>query len=64
LCPSYTTYLMSHAMPSTPIQTILLVDDDELILRALHTYLEKRGYNVLEAHDGEEPYWLPNASRQ
>jgi two-component system cell cycle sensor histidine kinase/response regulator CckA len=41
-------------MPGKPIQTILLVDDHELVLRALHTYLEKRGYNVLEARDGEE----------
>jgi two-component system cell cycle sensor histidine kinase/response regulator CckA len=45
---------MDYAMPNKPIQTILLVDDHELVLRALHTYLEKRGYNVLEARDGEE----------
>jgi hypothetical protein len=45
---------MDHEMPNKPIQTILLVDDHELVLRALHTYLEKRGYNVLEARDGEE----------
>ena len=45
---------MGHEMPNKPIQTILLVDDHELVLRALHTYLEKRGYNVLEARDGEE----------
>ena len=51
-------YTMDHAMPDKPIQTILLVDDHELVLRALHTYLEKRGYNVLEAHDGEEALLL------
>ena len=45
-------------MPNKPIQTILLVDDHELVLRALHTYLEKRGYNVLEAQDGEEALLL------
>ena len=45
-------------MPGKPIQTILLVDDHELVLRALHTYLEKRGYNVLEAQDGEEALLL------
>lgn len=39
---------------SKPIRTILLVDDHEMVLRALHNYLEKRGYNLLEAHDGEE----------
>jgi two-component system cell cycle sensor histidine kinase/response regulator CckA len=49
---------MAHEMPDKPIQTILLVDDHELVLRALHTYLEKRGYNVLEAHDGEEALLL------
>ena len=25
-----------------------------MVLRALHNYLEKRGYNLLEARDGEE----------
>jgi two-component system, cell cycle sensor histidine kinase and response regulator CckA len=49
---------MTHEMPDKPIQTILLVDDHELVLRALHTYLEKRGYNVLEAQDGEEALLL------
>jgi two-component system cell cycle sensor histidine kinase/response regulator CckA len=50
--------LMAQEMPDKPIQTILLVDDHELVLRALHTYLEKRGYNVLEAQDGEEALLL------
>ena len=45
---------MAHEMPDKPIQTILLVDDHEIVLRALHNYLEKRDYNVLEAHDGDE----------
>ena len=45
---------MVHEMPSTPIRTILLVDDHEMVLRALHNYLEKKGYNLLEAHNGEE----------
>jgi two-component system, cell cycle sensor histidine kinase and response regulator CckA len=49
---------MAQEMPAKPIQTILLVDDYELVLRALHTYLEKRGYNVLEAQDGEEALLL------
>src|SRR2546422_4312634 len=40
--------------PSKPIRTILLVDDHEMVLRALHSYLEKRGYSLLEARDGEE----------
>lgn len=49
---------MAHEMPGKPIRTILLVDDHEMVLRALHNYLEKRGYNVLEAHDGEEALLL------
>jgi two-component system, cell cycle sensor histidine kinase and response regulator CckA len=49
---------MTHEMPDKPIQTILLVDDHEVVLRALHNYLEKRGYNVLEAHDGDEALLL------
>lgn len=40
--------------PVKPIRTILLVDDHELVLRALHNYLEKQGFNMLEAHNGEE----------
>jgi two-component system cell cycle sensor histidine kinase/response regulator CckA len=49
---------MAPEMPDKPIQTILLVEDHELVLRALHTYLEKRGYNVLEAQGGEEALLL------
>src|SRR5215470_7120808 len=45
---------MAHEMPSKPIVTVLLVDDHEMVLRALHNYLEKKGFNLLEAHDGEE----------
>src|SRR6476620_8668084 len=41
-------------VPSKPIRTVLLVDDHEMVLRALHNYLEKKGFNLLEAHDGEE----------
>jgi DNA-binding NtrC family response regulator len=46
--------MMAYEMPSKPIVTVLLVDDHEMVLRALHNYLEKRGYNLLEARDGEE----------
>jgi CheY-like chemotaxis protein len=45
---------MTHDMPAKPMTTILLVDDHEMVLRALHNYLEKKGYNLLEAQDGEE----------
>jgi CheY-like chemotaxis protein len=45
---------MAYEMPTKPICTVLLVDDHEIVLRALHNYLEKRGDNMLEARDGEE----------
>src|SRR5205823_13639231 len=45
---------MEPSVPSKPICTILLVDDHEMVLRALHNYLEKQGFNLLEARDGEE----------
>ncbi len=45
---------MEPSVPSKPIRTILLVDDHEMVLRALHNYLEKQGFNLLEARDGEE----------
>lgn len=32
--------------------TILVVDDDKLIARAISTYLEQNGYNTLTAYDG------------
>ncbi len=34
-------------------QRILVVDDDKEIVRILRAYLEKAGYNVLTAYDGE-----------
>jgi two-component system alkaline phosphatase synthesis response regulator PhoP len=34
-------------------QRVLVVDDDKEIVRILRAYLEKAGYNVLTAHDGE-----------
>jgi DNA-binding NtrC family response regulator len=45
---------MADEMPGKPIQTILLVDDHEPVLPELHNYLEKRGYNVLEAQNVDE----------
>lgn len=35
-------------------QNILVVEDDEMIRRLVKIYLEKAGYDVLEAADGEE----------
>ncbi len=38
--------------------TILLADDDEMIVDALRFQLEREGYNVLTAHDGVEALHL------
>src|SRR5579864_7422487 len=50
--------MMPANMLGKTIQTILLVDDHEMVLSSLHNYLEKRGYNVLEACNGEEALLL------
>jgi CheY-like chemotaxis protein len=34
--------------------TILLVEDEDRVRRTMHKYFEKEGYQLLEAHDGEE----------
>ena len=47
--------MMANEMPvKSRSAPVLLVDDHEIVLRALHNYLEKKGFNLLEAHDGEE----------
>ncbi|GIQ69369.1 DNA-binding response regulator [Xylanibacillus composti] len=38
---------------SDPVTTILVVDDEERIRRLLRMYLEKEGYMIEEAEDGE-----------
>jgi DNA-binding response OmpR family regulator len=35
-------------------QKILVVDDDYECLEAIHAALESRGYNIVEAHNGNE----------
>lgn len=35
-------------------QTIMVVEDDKMIRNLIHIYLEKNGYDVVEARDGEE----------
>lgn len=35
-------------------QTIMVVEDDNMIRKLVRIYLEKAGYNVVEARDGEE----------
>ncbi|QVL33151.1 response regulator [Telmatocola sphagniphila] len=36
----------------TAVKTILLVDDDREMVEGMRTVLEKQGYRVLHAHDG------------
>ncbi|GAB4339490.1 MAG: hypothetical protein Kow0099_14600 [Candidatus Abyssubacteria bacterium] len=43
--------------------TILIVDDDEDILDITRTFLEARGYAVMQARSGEEALKRVNASR-
>ncbi|MGM8214600.1 response regulator transcription factor [Bacillaceae bacterium W0354] len=35
-------------------QTVLVVEDDQMIRNLIKIYLEKAGYEVIDAHDGEE----------
>ena len=41
-------------MPDTDKKTILVVDDDREIVRAISITLEREGYSVLKAYDGLE----------
>ncbi len=44
-------------------QRILVVDDDRQIVRLLRAYLEKSGYHVLAAYDGDEALRVLRAER-
>src|SRR5579862_7394988 len=41
-------------MPRKSIHTVLLVDDHELVRDALHMYLQRKRYKVLEAASGDD----------
>lgn len=41
-------------MTNTNLKTILVVDDETVVRRIARKFLEKEGYNVLEARDGRE----------
>ncbi len=49
-----TTAILHPAPSSTGIATILLVEDESGLRRLMSKVLEKQGYRVLEAKDGEE----------
>src|ERR1700727_989507 len=44
----------SHSSPATSQGSILIVDDDASVRRALHTTLQTLGFNTSEASGGEE----------
>jgi DNA-binding response OmpR family regulator len=48
---------------SKAAKTILVVEDEPAMLDALASKLEKNGYAVLRAHDGEEGYTLATSER-
>ena len=49
-------------MPATPV-TVLVVEDDPVILRLLEVNFELEGFRVLTAHDGEEGIGLIRSER-
>ena len=44
-------------------QRILVVDDDKEIVRIIRAYLEKAGYSVLTAYDGETALHIIRSDR-
>ena len=47
-----------------PTPTVLLVEDDDNIRRLMHNYLEREGYQMLEARDAEEAELIANEYRE
>lgn len=43
--------------------TVLIVDDDPMILESTQLYLESHGFDTLCAHDGDEAFEQINANR-
>lgn len=52
--PSIEKIIEMKDEPTTGKETILLVEDEEVLLESLSVLLEGNGYNVLTAKDGEE----------
>ncbi|HXB68779.1 MAG TPA: response regulator [Candidatus Acidoferrales bacterium] len=49
--------------PLNRATTVLLVDDDEKVRKWIHEELERRGYNLLEACDGEDALLIAELHR-
>ena len=45
--------MMTEILDTTLTQRVLVVDDDKEIVRVLRAYLEKEGYTVFAAYDGD-----------
>lgn len=45
---------MTHTLPKPNKKHILIVDDDEFVLRVFGGYLQNGGFELLYAHDGAE----------
>jgi CheY-like chemotaxis protein len=50
--------------PLTPLATVLVVDDEEFLLQYVRVVLERAGYVVLTAENGEEAWNLVVANRE
>jgi len=46
--------MTTPAVPSTPRETILVTDDDDMVLELTKTFLEKAGYRLLVASNGQQ----------
>ena len=44
----------NHAMTKIPVPTILIIDDDPVILKVIATLLERNGWNIEMAQNGNE----------
>ena len=53
-----------NAAPGENARTVLLVEDEDNVRRLMHTYLEREGYQLLEARSGEEAESLVSAYRE
>lgn len=51
-------------MPAGPPTTILLAEDETKIRRLMHTYLEREGFQLLEASSAEEAESIAATYRQ
>jgi len=44
------------------MKTVLVVDDERNIVELVRLYLEKEGFNVVAAGDGERPWFSTSAA--